>query len=101
MMGADDEAGPFTLEKLAKRFDLLGRGPLLGDQVIETEDEERVGVVQNSLVEWLRKPRLVDPLKHGDGVSRDLAHEVLELHPCPEEQLERARDPLLEPQLVR
>ena len=48
---ADDEAGPLALEELANRLDLLGRGHLLGDHVIETEDEQRVRVGEDPLVE--------------------------------------------------
>jgi hypothetical protein len=56
--------------------------------VIQAEDEQRVRVGEDSLVEGKAEARLVDALEHGDHVPRDLLDGALELHPRPEEQLE-------------
>src|SRR5215469_4842506 len=58
----DDDAGSFTLEEVADRFDLLGRGLLFSDHVIEAVDHERVGIVQNALVEGKLLSGRVDAL---------------------------------------
>ena len=73
---------------------LAERGRKL-DYVIELVVDE------DALVEREREARLIDPLEDGDDVPCDLAHELLELHPGPEEQLEGARDPLLESPRIR
>ena len=88
--------GALAGEPALHRVDFLRRGFLLGQQVIEAEDEQRVGVVEDALVERQPVARLIDPLEHRDDVVGDFAHELLEGHPRPEEQLQRAGDALLE-----
>ena len=65
MVRADHEAGPFARQELTHRLDLLGRGVLLGDHVVEAEHEQRVGIGEHALVEREREARLVDALEHG------------------------------------
>jgi len=88
VMRANDEAGSFAPEELPNRLDLLGGGHLLGDVVVQAEHEKRVGVGEDSLVEWQGEARLVDTLKHGNHVPRDLLDHVLEVDPRPEEEFE-------------
>ena len=78
------------------RFDLLRGRLLLGDQMIEAEHHQRVGVVENAGVDRQLLPRLVDALVHGDGMSRLLADQLLETKQRQMEQFERAGDALQE-----
>ena len=58
-------------------------GHLLGDDVVEPEHEQRVGVGEHALVERQREAGLVDPLEHGHGVPGDLARRAPGTAPTP------------------
>ena len=78
------------------RFDFLRGRFLLGDQMIEAEHHQRVGVVENARVDRKFLPRLVDALVDGDGMSGLLADQLLETKQRQMEQFERAGDALQE-----
>ena len=69
---------------------------LLGDQMIEAEHHQRVGIVENARVDRKLLPGLVHALVHGDWLSRLLADELLETKQRQMEQFERAGDALQE-----
>ena len=64
-----DETGSFTAEKLPDRLDLFGRGLLFGEQVIQAEDHQCVGVAEDALVQRQSLAGLIDPLKDRDRRS--------------------------------
>src|SRR5207248_2054849 len=81
MMRPQDQAGPFTSEKLPDRLHLFWCRFLFRDHVIQAEHHERVRVRKNSFVDRQFVSGLVDPLKDGYGVATRLAHYLLERHP--------------------
>jgi hypothetical protein len=85
-----DQTRAFALQERAHGFDLPGRGLLLGDRVVQPEDQERIGVTDDALVDGQSEARLIDALEHGHRISSDLFDHLLESDPCPEEELERA-----------
>ena len=93
---AENQARALALEPLAHRFDFLRGRLLLGDQMIEAEHHQRVGVVENARVDRKLLPRLVDALVDGDWMSRQLANQLLETKQRQMEQFERAGDALQE-----
>ncbi len=74
----ENQARAFALEPLAHRFDFRRGRLLLGDQVIEAEHHQRVGIVENARVDRKLLPRLVDALVDGDRMSGLLANQLLE-----------------------
>ena len=96
MVGTDDEAGSFALEKLPNGFDLFRGCFLLSDHVIEAEDHECVGVCEDALVDRQSLAGLVDALIDGDGLVSGFADELLEAQSREVEELERAGDALKE-----
>ena len=87
---------PSRFRKFSKCLDLLWGGLLLGDHMVETEDHQRVGVVENALVNREFLSCLVDALVDGDGMSGDLADEVLKAQQAEMKQFQRSRDSLEE-----
>jgi hypothetical protein len=96
MVRSKDETGSFTAQKLPHRLDLCGRGFLFGEQVIQAEDHQCVGVAKDALVQRQSLAGLIDPLKDCDRRSRDSSHDLLESHDGQMEQLQRSRDTLQE-----
>ena len=78
------------------RLDLFRGRFLLGDQMIEAEHHQRVGVVEHAGVDRQLLPGLIDALVDGDGMSGQLANQLLETEQRQMEQLERAGDALQE-----
>ena len=68
-----------------------GAGILFGSQVVEAEHEQRIAVRENPLVNQLLETRLVNPLKHGDGITGRLAGDALEIKRGAVEQLQTYR----------
>ena len=87
---------PSRVSHVAHRFDFLGGRFLLGDQMIEAEHHQRVGIVENAGVDRKLLTRLIDALVHGDWMSRLLADQLLETKQRQMEQFERAGDALQE-----
>jgi hypothetical protein len=50
MVRSKDEAGSFAAEKAPDRLDLFRRGLLFGENVIQAEDHERIGVAEDPFV---------------------------------------------------
>ena len=94
MVRAEHEAGSFSLEEVLKCLDLFRGGLLFGDQVVETEDHQRVGIVEDALVDGEFLSCLVDALVDGDGMTGDLADKVLKAQQTEMKQFERSRDSL-------
>ena len=92
----EDQARAFACEPLAQRLDFLRGGLLFGDQMIEAEHHQRVRVLEHACVDRQLLPGLVDALIHGDGMSRQLADQLLKPEQRQMEQLERAGDALQE-----
>ena len=98
---SEHETRALASQPVADGLDFIGRGFLFGEQVIESKDEQRIGVRKHAFVERQSVSRLIDALKDGYDMSRDLAHERLERHPRAKEQLQRAGDPLLKHRRIR
>ena len=90
----EQQAGAFALEPLADGRDFLGRGFLLGKQMVESEHHQRVGVGQNPLVDRQLETRLVNALEDGDRMAGGLAGNLLKAERGAVEKLQRAGDPL-------
>ena len=97
---ADQQAGVVPLEPLPDGRDLLRRGLLLGDEMVQPEHQQGVGVRQDPLVDRQPVAGLVDALEHGDRMTGHLADRLLEVERGAVEQLQRARDALQEVHLV-
>ena len=74
----ENQAGAFAREPRADRLDFLGGRFLLGDQMIETEHHQRVGVVENAGVDRQLLTRLIDALVHRHRLPGQLADQLLE-----------------------
>jgi hypothetical protein len=81
----EDEARPFAIEEAPHRLNLLRRGLLTGDVVVQPEDEQRVYVAQHAIIERKLEAGLVYPLEHWNRCTGDLADELLERRKGPEE----------------
>ena len=96
MMGRQKKARAVPFQPFADCGDLLGRRLLLGDDMIEPEHHESIGVGENAFVDRQLVPGLVDALKNGDRMPRCLAGDLLETEGRAVKQLERSRDALKE-----
>ena len=74
---AENEAGPFASKEPPHRLNLFRRRFLSGDVVVQAEDEQRIDVAQDAIVQRKFETRLVYPLEHWDRLTRDLADELL------------------------
>src|SRR3954453_2863533 len=88
-------------QPVADGLDFLDRRFLFGEQMIESKDEEGIGIRQHAFIEWQPVAGLVDALKHWYRMARDLGDERLERHPRAKEQLQRAGDALLKHRWIR
>src|SRR5205809_818445 len=86
----------------ARRIDSprVCRGFLAGDIMVEAEDEQGIDIGQHPFVERQRESGLVDSLEYRHLMAGNLADQVLERNPGPEEQFQRTRDSLLELQWI-
>jgi len=66
------------------------------EQVVKSEDEQRIAVVKDPFVDRLKVSSLIDTLKYGDRMVRYFAHRLLKAQGRDVEKLERARDTLKE-----
>ena len=96
MVRSEDEARSFASEKGAKGLDLFGRSFLLGDQVVEPEDHQRIGIGENPFVDRQFLPGLIDALVDGDGPVRYFADGALKAQQRQMKQLQRSLDALKE-----
>ena len=87
VMRSEEKAGALAFEPLANRCDFLRGGFLFGKQVIEPEHQESIGVCQNSLINGQFVACLVDSLENGDGMTGDLAGDLLKTEGGAVEQL--------------
>src|SRR5580704_2493423 len=94
MMRTEDEACAFALKKVPQSFYLVQRCFLLGNHVVQPEHHEGVGVCENPFVDRQSLSGLINSLINSDGLSGDLADEVLEAHKRQVKQLERASNAL-------
>ena len=92
----ENQARAFACEPRAYRFDFLRGRFLLGDQMIEAEHHQRVGIVENAGVDRKLLTRLIDALVHGHWMPGQLANQLLETKQRQMEQFERAGDALQE-----
>ena len=93
-MRSQNQAGSLAREKLANGFDLGLRRLLLGNQVVQPEHHQGVGVGKHTLVQRQSLAGLIDPLVHRDGLPGGLADHVLKADDRQMEQLQRSGDPL-------
>jgi hypothetical protein len=70
MMRREQETGAVPLQPFADRGDLLRRGLLFGQNVIEPEYHQRVGVGENAFVDLQPVSGLVNALEDSDRVAR-------------------------------
>ena len=78
MMGCKEEAGAVPLQPFADRRDLLRRRLLFGENMVEPEHHQGVGVSENAFVDRQLVAGLVDPLEDGDRMVRCFAGDLLE-----------------------
>jgi hypothetical protein len=97
---SQDQACALPLEEVPDGLDLLRRRLLFRHQVIQPEDQQCVGIRQDSFVERQLATGVIDALEHRHRMRGHLADHVLEQLPGPEKQLERSGDPLLEHQAI-
>ncbi len=90
----EDQAGPFPGEKSLDRLDLRPAGLLLVHEVVESEHHERVGIVEDALVERRRLTCLIHALVDRDGMSSNLLDHLLEPDEGEVEELQRPGDAL-------
>src|SRR5260370_40742411 len=69
------KAGSPTRKELFNRLYFLRGGFLLCNHVIQTKYHQRVGVFEQTLVNGLLLPRLVDPLVNRNRMLRNLAYQ--------------------------
>src|SRR5277367_1471538 len=74
--------------------DFFRRGFLPAKDMVEAEHEERVGVCKKPLVYRQFETRLVNALKHGDGMAADLAGDCLKVQRRAVEEFQRSCDAL-------
>ena len=72
-----EQAGAFALQPAPDCGGLFGCGFLLGQDVIEPEHHQRVGVGQDPLIDWQLVAGLVDALEHRDGMTGHLTGKLL------------------------
>ena len=77
---SEDQARPFASEKCAKRLNLFGSRLLIGNQVVESVDHQRIGVREDPLVNRQLLPRLIHSLVDGHGLARYFANSALKVH---------------------
>ena len=94
VMGRQEQARALALEPFADGGNLVRRGLLLGDQVVEPEDHQCIGVSQNAFVDGELVARLIDALKDGHGVAGGFTRELLEAQGGAVKQLQRTRNSL-------
>ena len=78
VMRRQEQARAFPIEPLPDGVDLPRLGFLLGDEVVQAEDHQRVRVRKDSLIDRELVPRLVDALVNGHRMTGRLAHDLLE-----------------------
>ena len=78
MMRREQETGAVPLQPFADRGDLLRRRLLFGENMVESEHHQRVGVSENALVDRQLIAGLVNALENGDRMARCLAGDLLE-----------------------
>jgi hypothetical protein len=96
MMGRKQETSAVPLQPLADRGNLLRRGLLFGENMIESEHHQGVSVGENALIDRQSVSGLVDALEDGDRMARCFAGDLLETEGRAVKQLERSRDALKE-----
>jgi len=96
VMRTDHQARVLSLQPLSDGRNLLGQCLLLREQMVQSEHEESIRVVQNPVVDRQLVARLIDALKYGDRMAGDVADHLLEIECGSVEELERSRDPLEE-----
>ena len=92
----ENDARSLASEERAQRLDLLGRGLLFGDHMVEPEDHQRVGVGEDPLVDRQFLSGLIDALVDGHGLARYLADDALKAQQRKVKQLQRSLDALKE-----
>src|SRR5215469_17269575 len=95
-MRTEDQARALTTEESPQGFDFVAGCLLAGDQMIEAEHHERVGVVEDAFVDQQLLPRLIDALINRDRLSGNLPDNALESYEREMEELQRAGDALKE-----
>ena len=96
MVRRQQQASALALQPFADRRDLLGSRLLLGENMVESENHQRVGVGEDALVDRLFEPGLIDALEHGDGMASRLARDLLKAERGAVEQFQRSGDALEE-----
>ena len=69
---------PVALQPFADRGDLLRRGLLFGDNMVEPEHHQGVGVGEDAFVDRQLVAGLVDALEDGDRMAGRFAGDLLE-----------------------
>src|ERR1700746_2275160 len=96
MVGRQQQAGAFSLQPFADRGNFLRIRLLLGENVVESEHHESIGVREYALIDRQLESGLVDTLEHGDRMAGRLAGNSLEAERRAVKQLQGPRDPLKE-----
>ncbi len=96
MMGRKQETGAVPLQPFADRGNLLRRRLLFGENMVESEHHQRVGVGQNTFIDRQLESGLVDALEDGDRMASRFASDLLETEGRAVKELKRSRDALKE-----
>ena len=78
VMRCQEQARAFPIEPLSDGVDFPLLGFLLGDEVVQAENHQRVRVRKDSLIDRELVPCLVDALVNSHGMIGRLAHDLLE-----------------------
>ena len=78
VMRCQDQARAFPIEPLSDGVDFPLLGFLLGDEVVQAENHQRVRVCKNSLIDRELVPCLVDALVNSHWMISRLTHDLLE-----------------------
>ena len=96
MVRRKQETGAVPLQPFADRGDLLRRRLLFGQNMVEPEHHQGVGVGENAFIDRQLVAGLVDALEDSDRMARRFAGDLLETEGRAVKQLERSRDALKE-----
>src|SRR5262249_7652050 len=94
MVGRKQQAGAFTLEPFADRFNFFGLSLLLGQEMIQPEHHQRIGVSEYAFVNGQLEPSLVDALEDRDRMAGGLGGDLLEAESGAMEKFQGAGDSL-------
>ncbi len=77
VMRGDEKTCAFALQPSVYRFDLAGFRLEVAKQMIQSKDQQRVGVIKYPFIDRLVISRLIDPLKYSNRMTCQFAGDLL------------------------